>query len=167
VLLLVAIAAPWWLDLVFVPGKYPCSSPFIRVRDNFCGIPMSGVWIFVGLANRFIEIIKEIVTGETVIINPVDAILKFFLYCLFVLIPVLPLFTTWLLILCGDRKRIQIFHIGSWSLGVLFVIYIFGFHWSSSLWGLWLYIGLGVGALILEILILALGRRVKQENEPS
>jgi len=162
---LVAIVGPWWFDLVFVPGKYPCSSPFIRVRDDFCGIPMSGVWIFVGLANRLIEILKELVTGETVIINPVDAMLKFFLYCSLILILVLPLLTTWLLILRGDRKRNQIIHIVSWSLGLLCVIYIFGFHWPWALWGLWLYIGLAVVVLIVELLILALGIRVKQENE--
>jgi hypothetical protein len=162
---LVAIVGPWWFDVVFVPAKYSCSSPFIRVRDDFCGIPMSGVWIIVGLATRLIEILKELVTGETVIINPVDAMLKFFLYCSLVLILVLPLFTTWLLILRGDRKRNQIFHIVSWSLAVLCVIYIFGLNWPWALWGIWLYIGLAVGALILEFLFLALGIRVKQEKE--
>ncbi len=164
---LVAIAAPWWFDLVFVPGKYPCTSPFIRVRDDFCGIPMSGVWIFVGLANRFIEILKEIVTGETVIINPVDAMLKFFLYCFaFTHTCAAPFYNMALDLTWRSQTQPDISY-RSWSLGVLFVIYIFGFHWPWSLWGLWLYIGLGVGALILEILILALGRRVKQENEPS
>jgi hypothetical protein len=164
-LLIVAIIGPWWFDQIYVPSKYTCSSPFIRLRDDFCGTPMSGIWIFVGLANRVFESAVEMVTGATVIIDSVYAILHILLYISLAFLLMLPLFSTWLLILRGDRWRQQLFHIVSWSLGVLWVIYIFGFHWPWSLWGLWLYIGLAVSALILEIPILVLGRRAEKDNE--
>jgi hypothetical protein len=168
-LLIVAIIGPWWFDQIYVPSKYTCSSPFIRLRDDFCGKPMSGIWIFVILATRPIELVVEMVNGTTGITDSVYAILKFFLYLTLVLLLVLPLFTTWLLILRGDRKRQQIFHIGAWGLavcaGVLMGINTSGHHWSWALWGPWLYIELAVGALILEMLILVLGRRAEKENE--
>ena len=169
-LLLVAIIGPWWYDLINVPSQYTCSSPFIRLKGDYCGKPMSGIWIFVILATRPIELVVEMVNGTTSITDSVYAILNFFLYILLVLLGVLPLFTTWLLILRGDRKRQQIFHILAWglvaSVGILWVISnISNRHWSGALWGPWLYIRLAVGALILEILMLVLGRRAKEENE--
>ena len=168
-LLLVAIIGPWWYDLIYVPSQYACSRPFIRLNDDFCGKPMSGIWIFVILATRPIELVVEMVTGATGITDSVYAILKFLLYSLLLLVIVLPFFSTLLLILRGDHKRQQLFHIVVWSLaasvGVLWVINISNLHWSGALWGFWLYIGLAVGALILEILMLVLGRRAEEENE--
>jgi hypothetical protein len=159
-LFIVAIIGPWWYDRIVVPSQYPCSSPFIRLRDDYCGEPMSGIWIFVVLAARVFESAVEMVTGATVIIDSVYAFLRIVLYISLALLLVLPLFTTWLLILRGDRNRHQIFHIVAWGLGVLCVIYIFGFNWSWALWGFWLYIGLAVGALLLEILFLFVGIRL-------
>lgn len=104
-LLLVAIIGPWWYDLINVPSQYTCSSPFIRLKGDYCGKPMSGLWIFVILATRPIELVVEMVNGTKSITDSVYAILNFFLYILLVLLGVLPLFTTLLLTLRGDRKR--------------------------------------------------------------
>jgi hypothetical protein len=169
-LLLVAIIGPWWYDLINVPSQYTCSSPFIRLKGDYCGMPMSGIWIFVMVATRPIELVVEMVTGATGITDSDYAILKFFMYSLLLLFIVLPFFSTLLLILRGDHKRQQLFHIMVWglaaSVGVLWVINnISNLHWSGVLWGPWFYIGLAVGALILEILMLVLGRRAEEENE--
>ncbi len=43
VLLLVAIMGPWTFDRINVPSEYPCS---VRLEGDFCGTPMSGIWIF-------------------------------------------------------------------------------------------------------------------------
>ncbi|MFZ0534675.1 MAG: hypothetical protein WAM09_15990 [Anaerolineales bacterium] len=165
-LLLMAIMGPWWYDLIVVPSKYPCSSPVIRLKDDYCGMPMSGIWIFVGLANRLIELAVEMVTRATVITDSVYAILHIVLYISLALFLVLPLFSTWLLILRGDRWRQQLFHIISWglaaSVGVLWVIIIARYQWSWALWGPCLYLGLAVGALILEILMLVAVKRLDQ-----
>lgn len=169
-LLLVAIIGPWWYDLINVPSQYTCSSPFIRLKGDYCGMPMSGIWIFVMVATRPIELVVGMVTGATGITNSVYAILKFFLYSLLILIIVLPFFSTLLLILRGDHIRQQLFHIVVWGLaagvGMLWVINNrSNLHWSGALWGPWLYIGLAVGALILEILMLVLVRRAEVDNE--
>jgi hypothetical protein len=169
-LLLVAIIGPWWYDLIYVPTQYTCSSPFVRLKGDYCGLPMSGIWIFVMVATRPIELVVGMVTGATSIADSVYAILKFFMYSLLLLFIVLPFFSTLLLILRGIHIRQQLFHIVVWglaaSVGGLWVINNrSNLHWSGALWGPWLYIGLAVGALILEILMLVLGRRAEVENE--
>jgi hypothetical protein len=106
-LLLVAIIGPWWYDLINVPSQYTCSSPFIRLKGDYCGIPMSGIWIFVMVATRPIKLVVEMVTGATSIIDSVCASLKFFMYGMLLLFILLPFFSTLLLILRGDYKRQQ------------------------------------------------------------
>jgi hypothetical protein len=69
------------------------------------------------------------------------------------------------MILRGERERQKIFHIVARGLGVSCVIYIFGFRWPWALWGLRIYIGLAVGALILKVLILVQGRWAKEEDD--
>lgn len=166
---LVAIMGPWWYDLIFVPSKYTCTSPVIRLKDDYCGMPVSGVWIFISFASQFIILVVEMIKGATDISDSVHALRNIFLYILLLLILVLPLFSTWLLILRGDRNHQQTFHILAWGfsagVGVFWVIEISRFHWSWALWGLWLYIGLAVVALVLEILMLGLGRRAENEHQ--
>jgi hypothetical protein len=162
---------PWWYDLIYVPSKYPCSGHFIRVNDDFCGIPMSGIWIFVISVSRPIELAKEMVTGATNITDSIYGILKFFLFISLTVLIVLPFISKWRLILWGDRRCWQLFHIVAWglaiSVGVFWVIEISRLHWSWTLWGLWLYIGLAVSALFLETRMLVLGRRAVEKNEQS
>ena len=45
IMLLVALIGPWTFERINVPAKYPCTSPFIRLEGDFCGEPMSGIWI--------------------------------------------------------------------------------------------------------------------------
>jgi hypothetical protein len=46
VLLLVAIMGPWTFDRIHVPSEYSCSSPYIRLEGDFCGIPLRGITVF-------------------------------------------------------------------------------------------------------------------------
>jgi hypothetical protein len=165
ILLLVAILGPWWFDLIVVPSKYPCSNPFIRLEGDFCGMPMPGIWILVGLVGRPIELVVGLVTGATVSTDSGYAVLYSVLCGLLVRLLVLPFFSTLLLILCGNRWRQQVFHIAAWSLatgaGLLLGIELSRHLWSWALWGIWLYIGLAISALLLEVLTLIGGKQAR------
>jgi len=160
-LLSVAVMGPWTFDLINVPSEYPCSAPFIRLENDFCGMPRPGIWVFSWMVGGFINMVVRLVTGATVFTD-----LAFeFLYSLLPLLLVLPFCSTLLLILGGDRRRRQVFHVAAWGLaaGVGLLLGMSSFSrllWA--LWGLWLYIGLAAGALILEVLTLAAGRRPSQ-----
>ena len=45
IMLLVSMIGPWSFELINVPSKYPCSSPFIRLEGDFCGEPILGIRI--------------------------------------------------------------------------------------------------------------------------
>ena len=158
VLLLVSIIGPWTFDLIWVPSEYVCSAPNIRLDGDYCGIPLSGGWIFGGMVNAFIYASAGLVTGTMVFIEWIREAL----YSLLVFLLVLPFFSTLLLILRGDRRRLQVFNVAAWGLaaGIGLLIGMFSYpklYWA--LWGIWLYIGLTSSALILEVLTLVVGRR--------
>jgi hypothetical protein len=165
--LILAIIGPWWFDQIYVPSKYTCSSPFIRLEGDFCGKPMSGIWIFVFLASRVFELALEMFSGAIILSDVVSSILQILLYILLAIVLVLPLITTWLLILRGNHQRLRGLHIVAWFVGILCVIYAFGIPWPWALWGLWLYMGVAVSALTLEVLIKVQGRRSKVVSEPG
>lgn len=166
VLLLAAMMGPWGFDRIYVPSKYSCSSPFVRLEGDFCGIPMRGITVLYFLAGAFIGISVELVTGATAFGDRAGE----FLFSAF-LPPflVLPLVSTLLLILRGDRRRRQVFSTVAWGLaagvGLLAGVLIglsYGLKYARFVWGIWLYIGVAPIALVLEVLVLAAGRRLGQ-----
>jgi hypothetical protein len=154
VVALVAIMGPWtFTDLLHVPSEYSCS-PFIRFDDDFCGTPLSGIWILLGLVTQFIYASAGLVTGAMGLVEWAG----WALFSLFPFLLVLPFFSTLLLILRGDRRGRQAFNVAAWGLaaGTGLTGKLIGFFrytkpfWLS--WGIWLYIGLAASALILEVL---------------
>jgi len=161
-LLLVAIMGPWTFDRIYVPSEYPCSAPNIRLEGDFCGVPISGIRVFSWIIGGSINAGVGLVTGATVFADRGGEFLRGFLVIMVLLLLVLPFFSTLLLIRGGDHRRRQMFHVAAWDLaaGAGLLLGASGFsrpHWA--LWGIWLYIGLAVSALILEVLTLAAGRR--------
>ena len=157
----VAIAGPWFFDRINVPAEYTCSAPNIRLEGDFCGVPVTGLWLFRWGVPGFVYSSTELVKGAMTFLDWFRVLLFF----LFLLLLVLPFISTLLLILRGDRRRRQVFSIVAWvlaagigSLGLLIGLsrYLRLF-WV--LWGAWLYIVLAVSALILEGLVLAAGKR--------
>ena len=148
-LLFVAFLGPWTFDLIYVPSEYTCSAPFIRLSDDFCGTPLSGIRFFGWMAGGFIYSCTGLVTGKL----GFSEWLRESLFSLLICLPLLPVFSTLLRILRGDRKSRQLFTIIAWILAIGFGLF-WGFHnypksfWA--VWGIWLYIGLALGALIVE-----------------
>ena len=166
VLLIVAIMGPWTFERINVPSKYPCSPPFIRLEGDFCGEPMSGIWIFSLMIYGMISSSLAFVTGGIVFISWVRQLI----FSSFLILLLLPIFTTILLIRTRDSRRWRISHLIAWGLAgavgaVVLLLDLSNFSRQFwMLWGAWLFIGLVICALILEMLTLAARRRFNQEN---
>jgi hypothetical protein len=155
-LLLAALLGPWMYDRVNVPAQYDCS-PYIRLEGEFCGFPMSGLrlisWVVVGVISNLMELLR--VSGD--IYFSFLSLLSLCLYILSVLLIELPIFSTLLLILCGDRLALKIFQVAAWILAGGIALFI-GLHAYPAqfqhYWGVWLYILTASSALVIELLML-------------
>ncbi len=153
-LLLLASIGPWAFDRIVVPAEYACSAPFIRLKGDFCGTPLSGVWILLAVVGEAIRIVGSLVTGTSTF----GEVGRLPLIVLLVLLPLLSFSSTLFLILAGDRPRRYIFHIAVWSLAVVSTVWLLlsvPELPATQIWGLWLYIGLAPSVLVLESIALA------------
>jgi len=153
VVMVVAFMGPWGFDLVNVPSEYECSAPNFRLEGDFCGIPLSGIQHIFWISGGFISMSFGLVTGEFVFSERMREFLLFWL----MLFPLLPFISTLLLILRGNNQRGQVFTIFAWVLAIgggLFLRLINYPKLFWAVWGIWLYIGLAISALILEIVVL-------------
>jgi hypothetical protein len=158
VLLLVAIIGPWVFDLIFVPSEYTCSAPAVRLYDDYCGIPMSGMWVLAMITGVLANIVMGLVTGTAAFAGRVGE----FLFGLLGLLLILPFFSTLFLILRGDRQCQLVFHYAAWSLAFGMGLFLAVSSHPKPfwvLWGIWLYVGLAANALILEVFMLAARKR--------
>jgi hypothetical protein len=158
---LVAVVGPWTFDHVWVPSEHRCCAPWLRLNDNFCGIPLPGTWLFCFMAIGFISASARLVAGGGDAVKQARELLIGIV--LFLL--VLPVLSTLLSVLSGDHRRRQVLNVAAWVLaaGMGLLIGVSShprLFWV--LWGLWLYIGLAASALILEALTLAAGRRINK-----
>ena len=124
-LLIIAMLGPWTFDLINVPAQYLCDEPFVRLYGDFCGSPVSGF----GSIQLMI---------------------------------LLPFFSNLLLIGNRNSRRLQSINVIVWAIACLLTLTMFIIQSNRDqfaqyfylLWGLWLYILLTIGTMILEILIL-------------
>lgn len=150
---------PWVYDLLWVPAEYICSSPAIRLDGDYCGLPMSGIgllcWGIPSLGHASVAFLS----GDMTLIDWIkDCSLGLLLSLLF-----LPLLSTLLLFLLGDRLCRQRFGVGAWSLSAALGLLIGLSSYPRLfwvLWGVWLYTALAVTALVLEGLVLAAGMKL-------
>ena len=158
VVIFVAFMGPWGFDLINVPAEYECSAPNFRIEGDFCGIPISGIRGYLMVIGGFISISVSLLTGEFVFSEWIYELLIIWLF----LFPVLPFISTLRLILHGNNRRWQVFTIFAWILasgwGLFFRLIRYPkLFWE--VWGIWLYIGLAISALILEILVIISNRQ--------
>jgi hypothetical protein len=155
-LLLVASVGPWGFDLINVPAQYPCSAPFMRLKGDFCGEPVSAVR---ALSRLLGDLVVATVTGRVAFID----LVYMFMVFVFVFIALLPVISAVLWIHAGHHENQSVFHLAAWGLATIFIWLGFSvrllsvtlhFH-PGQLWGLWLYTGLVSTVLILEVVTFA------------
>ncbi|WP_420642934.1 hypothetical protein [Candidatus Leptofilum sp.] len=150
-LFLIALIGPWVFEQIHVPAEYHCSPPNFRLEGDFCGTPLSGIWIFTAIIGNFFRAAARLFTGTLTLVNFSRELLFSVLY----LFLVLPFLTTLLLILRKNQRfwfqRIR------WSLAVgialLYLVLSHFFMYPLKLWGLSLYIVVATAALILELIV--------------
>lgn len=164
ILLGAAAFGPWAFDRINVPAQYPCS---YRLEGDFCGIPLSGIWMLFWLGAFFSGLTVGMVTGITTLRDLIPALFAL----LSVLVFILPFFSTLLLLWRGNQGRWQIFPLIVWCLAIVSSVLLgtSGFllmpRWA--LWGLWLYLGLAFTMVILEISVLLKNHQLDRFGEPD
>jgi hypothetical protein len=158
VFLLVAIIGPWTYDKIYVPSKYTCSAPVVRLEGDYCGMPLAGIRVLSMMVGGIINIVGELVIKITVLKDRFSE----FAFCLLGLTLILPCFSTLFLILREESRGGFLFHFAALSLAfgvslLVAMIYYPKLFWG--LWGIWLYVGVTASTLILEAVMLFGGRR--------
>lgn len=154
VLLIISLLGPWGYDLLNVPAEYPCEWPVVRLYGDFCGMPMSWFSGFLLFAGDFFHILWALITGTFT--GRGRELLGVFLFT----VPILPLFSSLLLLKKKDPSRPRGFHLFAWGLGCIFPVFILSFQPNVPillLWGPWLYLLVAVGAVVLEIVLVKKG----------
>jgi hypothetical protein len=149
-LLLISIFGPWVFDSVYVPAENPCS---IRLRENFCGKPVIGLWLIAIGLDFFFFFIQELVKGTAGSHNLAHNIV----ICFMSILLVLPILNTLLMTVFGSRRFMLVFHLVACSAAAVAGLIIgFSAHYNRFwlLWGVWLYVAALAGALILEVIVL-------------
>jgi hypothetical protein len=160
ILLVAAIIGPWVYDRINVPAEYACSPPVVRLEGDFCGVPVSGAYMLFGLVSESVNIVSGLVTGRLVLAETSRQLLILLLGYLLLL----PAVSILLMILKGDRRWLQIFHITVLCLAGGLMLWAFSAESGLrmiQLWGPWLYFASVIGLLILEIVVFAFKSRPK------
>jgi hypothetical protein len=160
VLLVVALSGPWFFDRIHVPSQYACSAPHIRLDEYFCGTPLSFAWLLGELTRTMISLVRGALSGGA----PPAPLLSVSIPSLLVTLLVLPLVSSWLLIVRNDQGRWRRFHLvvlalaaGAAALALALaglatgLTGLAGPYWA--LWGLWLYVTVIAGMLLWEVLV--------------
>lgn len=145
-LLVVALLGPWTFDTVNVPREFACSAPFIRLDGDFCGVPISGVQFLQLWVVGFFYMIFELITGEF------TGSAREFLLGLSIL-PLIPFLTTLLLLWKKDARQYRTAHLVAWALALLLALAFMLLQTQDPLiplWGLWFYILLAIGTILIE-----------------
>ncbi len=148
VMLIVAMIGPWFYDRSGVPLPYGCSFPNIRFDDDFCGVPISITWLLREIPSQFSYLISGLISGDHR-----SYATREWLVLLFSIFLILPFLSTPIVI----KWEKQTFHHVSLGLaagtGLLIGMLALRFSVASwMLWGVWLYILLTAGLLIVEVL---------------
>ena len=157
-LLSLALIGPWMFDRINVPAEYTCHPPNVRLYGDFCGVPLSGIQLLYFIFSGLIFASKGFASGSI----GFTEWLRQIAFSLPGILILLPIFSTLNIILRRAQRLQQIFNLAAWvmALGIGTLIGLSGYpslFWA--LWGVWLYIGLAAGQVILGIVDLSLKGR--------
>lgn len=159
-IVLIAFIGPWGYDRIHVPAQYDCTFPNFRLEGDFCGVPLSGISVFVPGLGLVLDAAVRMVRGA-----PPDPILARNLWSLFIILIPLPVFIIPLLVVAGERLSRKSIYVVVWGLasagglGFLLLISLMLGLPPIRLWGFWLYIVLAIIALIVETVMQVRNRK--------
>jgi hypothetical protein len=154
VLLVLALLGPWTYEVVNVPAEYSCNAPYVRLEGDYCGEPMPGARIILGLALGFFSNLAGFLAGTV----SFDGRARELLFMFLSIFPVLALLSTPLVIWQKGSRTLSVFQIAAWALAAILGLFLAVSGISIAphrfLWGAWIYAVLTPVVLIMELLAL-------------
>jgi hypothetical protein len=144
-LFIIAMLGPWAYDLINVPAQYTCQPPNVRLYGDFCGVPLSGAFIFL-LIPSFFHSVWELLTSTLPYYGRLSSGLSILL--------LFPIFTTIFSLWRKETHRLRMMNLIAWILAFLLTLTLFILQINRQaihLWGLWFYILAATGAIIFEV----------------
>jgi hypothetical protein len=161
--ILVGVFGPWVFDEINVPAEYTCQPPNVRLYGDFCGIPLSGIYVVWAVLGELIRSILMLITGAFSL--TVSA--RIILIALMGLAIILPVFSTLLVSLRPNSRRWVIFQVAACVLGAgagLFMGLSSSLHIFYITWGVWLFLTAVIAAAVFEIILLLGYKRAHRES---
>jgi len=156
VLFIISLLGPWMFDLLNVPAQYPCGRPSVRLYGDFCGYPMSGFEVIKYANSGFFYVLDSLIKG-----NITGRILDL-IFPVYTWLIILPFFSILLLVWNKNSHLLQTINLIAWGLACSVILTMFILqtredqfvHSLYLLWGIWLYLLVATGTIIIEILVL-------------
>ena len=111
----------------------------------------------------------SLVTGAVAVSDIAAELPRIFLIAMLLLVLVLPILSTLLLVAGRDSRRVRVFYLITWGIAAVLSLLPVVFDAtlrSGRFWGIWLYLGLAAGVLVLEILLFAAKSRSGAPTRP-
>jgi hypothetical protein len=143
-LFIIAMLGPWAYDLINVPAQYTCQPPNVRLYGDFCGVPLSGAFIFLLIPSFFLSV-WELLTSTLPYYGRLVSGLSILL--------LFPFFTTMFSLWKKETHRLRMTNLTAWILAFILTLSLFILQINRQaiqLWGLWLYILTTISAIIFE-----------------
>ena len=155
-LFIISMLGPWVFDLLNVPAQFPCGKPSVRLYGDFCGYPMSGFEVIKYANSGFFYVLDTLKKGN-IAGRILDLIFPFYTWLI-----ILPIFSILLLIWNKNSRRLQTINLVAWGIACSVILANFILQTREDqfvrslylLWGIWLYILVAIGIIIIEIHVL-------------
>jgi hypothetical protein len=160
----VTFAGPWVWDRIWVPPQYLCSAPNLRLDENFCGMPLPGTQLLAWMAGGFVSASTALAAGGL----GWTEWSRQLLFSLVIFLLVLPMVSTTVSLVPRQSPRGRVFMLVAWGAALAAGLWIGlsshpGLFWA--LWGIWIYVCLAAGALLMEALTIAEDRRQQMRRD--
>ena len=170
VLLLLAIAGPWFFTLDGVPPPEWCRGPFFLLSNGLCAGSVSAAEILAFIGGGILAMGASLVTGAVAVYDIAAELPRILLIAMLLFVLVLPILSTLLLVAGKDSRPVRVFYLITWGIAAVLSLLPVVFDAtlrSDRFWGIWLYLGLAVGVLVLEILLFAVKSRSGVPTRPN
>ena len=157
-LLAVSFAGPWYYTSDGVPPAEWCRDPLILLENGHCVRLVSGAFVGLTMAAFFPVMVADVLRGTDTFAGRGREFLGTFLFALLALAIMQPFVSTLVASLRRSR-RARVYNIVAWGLAAVLPGALLAATCPSELlpryWGLWLYVGVAIAAIVLELLALA------------
>lgn len=161
---ILAMLGPWSFDLLGVPAQFPCNGPAVRLMGDYCGYPFSGFRGIIMVFTSLSHILGALMNGYIAMLIPE---LISLVIMLFAFLPVVSFPLIWK----KSSRRSQIMSLIVWGLGSLAASAMFAMQamrpqvapFPYLVWGVWLYILVAIGAVILDVFVLRANARKSRD----